>query len=487
MIELKLDDLVSVCGGRLLHGSAQNRGPEDFPSRAVVDSREIEHGDLFFGLPGESVDGSEFANEALRAGAWGVVVSAYEQDPSGGETEGRVIEVSDPLGALGRVASRWRGELDGGKCKVVGITGSVGKTSTKDILAALLSTVKKVHASPENYNTEVGLPLAILSAGIDTECLILEMAMRGSGQIRHLANLAHPDLGLITNIGAVHVELLGTLEAVAEAKAELVEELSADGVCVVPASERLLVPHLRSDIRTITFGADGDKDYGGFSSVQGREGRTSAEVRLADAHVGEDGSTVRFLVADEDVKIEFNFSHRYNLVNATAAVAAVYGLGLPVNELSGRRYDVSFSKLRGEEIELSNGTIIINDCYNANPISMHAALDHLAEVAERRKSNRRVAVLGEMAELGSTAAELHRDIGRYAAESGIDVLVAIGDMRESYADGFGESTDLHLMEDVDQAETGLKELLRDKDAVLVKGSRAAGLERVTEALVGTGV
>ncbi len=478
MIELQQDDLVSACGGRLLDGIEPYGERERFPERAVVDSREVKGGDLFFGLQGAKVHGSEFADQALRAGAWGVVVPAGTHDLTNEPGHGRVIEVEDPLVALGHLATRWREELNNGDCDVVGVTGSVGKTSTKDILACLVSEIRKVHASPENYNTEIGLPLAILSAEADAQCLVLEMAMRGAGQIKQLARIARPDLGLITNVGAVHVELLGTIEAVAEAKAELVAELSTDAVCVVPVSEEALEPHLRSDVRTVTFDGKGITDLGKTDTDDERH----VDVSLAGYQIDEKGSSARFLVAGEEIELSFNFSHRYNLVNATAAVAAIYGLGLPLSELTEKRYDVSFSSLRGEEIELPNDVVVVNDCYNANPMSMHAAIDYLAEVAERRGSHRRVAVLGEMAELGSAASHRHQEIGHYASERGVNLLVAVGINNDEYAKGFGDGPELHLVEDADGAASLLPGLLKGGDAVLIKGSRSVGLERVAEGL-----
>ncbi len=479
MIELLQDDIVSACGGRLTVGSGRDEDQKDFPKRAVVDSREVGQGDLFFGLPGENVHGGRFAEQALREGAWGVVVPTGVYDLESKEVRGRVIEVEDPLFALGTLATKWRKELDRGDCKVVGITGSVGKTSTKDILACLISEMRRVHASPENYNTEVGLPLAILCAEADTECLILEMAMRGAGQIEQLARIARPDLGLITNVGAVHVELLGTIEAVAKAKAELVTELSTDGVCVVPASEEALESHLRSDIRTVTFDASGNAGINGI----GTEHENQIDVSLVGSQIDENGSIAKFLAAGEEIELRFSFTQKYNLVNATAAVAAAYGLGLPLSELSGKRYDVSFSRLRGEEIELPNSVVVINDCYNANPMSMHAAIDHLVEVAERRGSSRRVVVLGEMAELGPSALKHHEGIGKYASEHGVNLLIAVGNMKEGYAEGFGDGCELHLVERADDAANLLQRLLKGGDTVLIKGSRSAGLERVTEELV----
>ena len=245
MIELSPDRIAAACGAEIVRAGADGR-----PSRAVVDSREIQSGDLFFGLRGERAEGGEYAAAALRAGSWGVVVEPEWARPAADDDGGWVLAADDPLAALQGLARAWRRELG---CRVVGITGSVGKTSVKDICHAILPM--RVHASPENFNTEIGLPLAILAAPPETEALVLEMAMRGRGQIAELCRIAEPEIGVITNIGPVHLELLGTLEAIAEAKAELLVGLSEDGRAVVPADAEALEPHLHDSLVTITFGA----------------------------------------------------------------------------------------------------------------------------------------------------------------------------------------------------------------------------------------
>ncbi len=237
------------------------------PVRAGVDSRTLAPGDLFVGLRGEHVDGGEHAARALAAGAWGVLVApehalaaaaATAGAESSGAAVGAVLAHSDPLGGLQALARAWRRELRSRGAMVVAITGSTGKTSTKDILAALLAERLRVAASPENFNTEIGLPLALLAAPADTELLVLEMAMRGAGQIAELTAIAEPEVGVIVNVGPAHLELLGSIEAIAAAKAELIAGLAAGASVVVPAGERLLEPHLRADVPVISFGAGGD-------------------------------------------------------------------------------------------------------------------------------------------------------------------------------------------------------------------------------------
>lgn len=484
MIDLTPEELAFASGGKLVGGPAQPQDPQDVPARAVVDTRELKPGDLFFGLRGERADGGSFAEQALRNGAWGVVIEGgHAKGLLGRGLEGRIFAVADPLAALARLATEWRRRLSGGDCTVIGITGSVGKTSTRDILVAMLKPLRKVHASPRNYNTEVGLPLAMLAAEPDTDCLILEMAMRGPGQIRRLAKIALPDIGLITAIGEVHLEQMGSIEAIAEAKAELIAELPAGGICVVPAATEMLRPHMRSGIHTITFADDSEHDSDGALEHAAQVAEGTAQVRLQGYRVEGSHTIALFAVGAKRFELEFNFTHRHNLVNATAAVAVTSALRAPHDKLAQGARQVQFSRLRGEQLELPGGIAVINDCYNASPVSMRAAIDHLADVASRRGSGRRVAVLGEMAELGPDAALHHRRIGAYAARRNVDRLVAVGDLARHYLDGVDATVEAWHVEDVARAAEVVADLLRPNDAVLLKASRSVELERVAEALI----
>ncbi|HEU4977430.1 MAG TPA: UDP-N-acetylmuramoyl-tripeptide--D-alanyl-D-alanine ligase, partial [Solirubrobacteraceae bacterium] len=239
-----------AAGARLAASAPRHEGP----SRAVIDSREAGPGDLFVGLAGEHADGGRFAAQALAQGAWGVLVAP---DHVAGAGDGVVIAAGEPLAALGRLARAWRRELG---AQVAGITGSVGKTSTKDLLAAMLAQRLATVANQQNWNTEIGLPLTILAAPAGTQALVLEMGMRGVGQIAELAAIAEPDAGVITAIGPVHLELMGSIEAIAAEKAALIGGLRRGGTAVVPADEPLLEPHLRDDVRTVRFGPGGDVD-----------------------------------------------------------------------------------------------------------------------------------------------------------------------------------------------------------------------------------
>jgi UDP-N-acetylmuramoyl-tripeptide--D-alanyl-D-alanine ligase len=431
-------------------GLVQERQPPG-PLGVSIDSRAGAPGELFVGLRGERVDGGEHAAQALADGAWGVLVSPAHADALAESAHsGAVLAHAEPLAGLQALARAWRRELRARGAMVVAITGSTGKTSTKDILAALLGEQLRVAASPENLNTEIGLPLALLGAPADTELLVLELAMRGAGQIAELTAIAEPEVGVIVNVGEAHLELLGSREAIAAAKAELIAGLAPGASAVLPAREPLLDPHLRADVQVITFGAGGD---------------VSLAQRRADGSV---------LVAHDGTQIELwpSFTQAYNLQNLLAAVAAARALGYTPRG----RVDVRFSALRGQRERLPGGVVLVADCYNANPMSMRAAIDDLAETAAAR----RVAVLGDMLELGPESPRLHREIGAHARVAGVELLVTVGplaaEMRAAFA---GES---HAAPDAQAAGELVAGLLREGDTVLVKGSRGVGLERVLDDL-----
>ncbi len=451
MSKLSGDAVASATGAELLATGAAGA-----PRRAVIDSQLVGPGDLFIGLPGERLDGGQFALEAVRSGAWGVVAGSQwvreiveMRDRGAHDFECWVFGTPDPLAALQALARHWRRELG---CPVIGITGSTGKTSVKDICRSLLP-LENVHASPENYNTEIGLPLSILAAPEGTEALVLEMGMRGRGQIAELAEIAEPDVGVITNVGPVHVELLGSIEGVAETKAEVIGGLRERGTAVVPAAPGALEPFLGGAPRMLRFGDGGD-------------------VFARGAEVSDGGTTATVATPAGEQEFRFPFTEAHNLENALAAIAAGVALGLPLDQMAARAPGIVFSALRGELVRLRGNSILINDCYNANPVSMRAALDHLATL---EVSGRRVAVLGEMRELGPDAAAHHREIGEYARAAGVELLIGVGELAREYAPDTEVS-------DAAAAADALDRALGEGDTVLVKGSRAVGLEAVAERL-----
>ena len=444
-----------AAGAQLLRVDSRGVGG---PDRATIDSRDAVRGSLFVGLPGEQVDGGMFAPGAIVAGAWGVLVAPAHadvllagagSDPGTPPTAGAVLVADDPLAALQRLATVWRRELG---AQVIGVTGSTGKTSTKDLLFGVLSPYRMTVASQANFNTEIGLPLQILSAPAGTEVLVLEMGMRGPGQIAELARIAEPDVGVIVSIGPVHLELLGSIEAVAAAKSELIASLAPGSTAVIPAGERLLEPHLRADLNNVTFGPGGDVHIAAETATQ--------------VEIDAQGQSVSF-------HVDFTAAHlRQDLL---AAVAASRAIGVQ----PGGRLELTLSPGRGQLKHLPGSITLIDDAYNANPVSMRAALDALAGTDAH---GRRIAVLGDMLELGPDAERYHEQIGAHA--DGIaDLLLTVGPLASAMARVFHGQ--YHHAPDAAAAAAALPGLLRAGDVVLVKASNGVGLKLVCETLATT--
>jgi UDP-N-acetylmuramoyl-tripeptide--D-alanyl-D-alanine ligase len=430
VIPLSVEEVRALAPGELTVAA----GVEWFTG-LTTDSRRVGRGDLFVAVGG----GAGFLAAARARGAGGTLAP------------------EDAFAALAALGGAVRGKSS---ARVVGITGSTGKTSTKDILAALCRPHARTVAAEASYNNEVGLPLTLCRIEPGTEVVVVEMAMRGLGQIAELAAISRPDVGVITSVGPAHLELVGTLEGVARAKAELIAALPPGGTAVVPAGQPLLEPYLRDDLKVARFGPGGD-------------------VALRDFRPLGHGARVGIEAYGESLTLDFNFRSRHNAENALAALAAYHALGLPLAGAQHGALDVVLSRWREEEVELPDGGLLLNDCYNANPISMRAALVHLGE---RAGSRRRIAVLGPMAELGPDAPAYHREIGEAAGRAGVDVLVAIGELGRGYLEGAAAVEETHWAADVDGAIARLRDVVRPGDCVLVKGSRAVGLESVAAAL-----
>lgn len=423
MIALAVDEVRRLAPGELHERAERITG-------VTVDSRRVEPGDLFVAIG----RGRRFVEDALARGAAAALVP------------------DEPFAALAALAAAVR---DRSGAHVVGITGSTGKTSTKDILAALCRPHAATIAAEAGFNNEIGVPLTVLALEPTTEILITEMGMRGLGQITELCRTARPDVAVVTGIGPVHLELLETVERVAEAKAEVVDALPAGGTAVVPSDAAELEPFLRrDDVALVRFGPGGDV----------RLERFDPPLLAAD-------------VAGARVELEVPFTALHQAQNTLAALAAYRALGLPLDGVGAGARDIAFSRLRGEEVELPAGVLLINDSYNANPVSMRAALEHLVRRAGGRRT---VAVLGEMAELGAGAPRFHGKVGRTARDLGVDVVVAVGgDLAAEYGG--------MLVPTAADAVTLLRDVLEPGDVVLVKASRAMRLETVAESLVGAPV
>jgi UDP-N-acetylmuramoyl-tripeptide--D-alanyl-D-alanine ligase len=411
VIAVALDELRRLDLGALEGDTAEVTGVQ-------IDSRRVVPGDLFVAVG----DGAAYLDDARASGAAATLVPH---------------DAFAAMATLGRLVRSRSG------ARLVGITGSTGKTSTKDILAALLRPHANVVAAEGGHNNELGLPLTLCRIGPETEVVVAEMGMRGLGQIRALAEIARPDVAIVTSIGPVHLELLGTVENVARAKAEILGELPAGGVAILPADAPELEPFVPAGLDVRRFAPP------------------EVEVRDGRAHFEFGGR-----------EVVFGFTARHQATNAVAALLAVEALGYPLPDTP---VEVALSRWRGEESQLPGGGLLINDAYNANPTSMRAALEHLRARAEGRRT---VAVLGDMAELGDDAPRYHADMGRAAA--GIDVVVGVGELARGYGGAAWAPT-------AEEAVPVVRDLVRPGDAVLVKGSRAIGLEIVADALAGAAV
>ena len=410
MIPISVQALETLGLGELVPGSRS-----DQITGLQIDSRLVRPGDLFVAIRG----GLAFVDDARDRGATTLVPN-------------------DEFAAMAIVGEVLRASSN---ARFVGITGSTGKTSTKDILAALCAPVARTVANEGSYNAELGVPLTLGRLEPDTEICIVEMGMRGFGQITELCKIARPDIGVVTAIGPVHLELVGSVDGVAKSKAELVAALPVGGIAVVPESAEL-EPHLRDDI-----------------DVR-RVGPVDVELREDGAHVAFGGGRVRFPLTS-----------RHQAQNALTAMTAYEALGLPLERLAESAATVLLSPWRGEELPLPGGGFVINDAYNANPTSMEAALRHLAE---RGAGRRLVAILGGMAELGEHTERHHRELAELAAELGIQVI-AVGDVARAY--GFDAWTP-----DADAALETARQLVEPGDAVLVKASRSVALEGIAPTL-----
>lgn len=427
---------------------------------AASDSREVTPGRLFFALPGERVDGFDFCAAAAKAGAAALVVAAGRGRPAGSDGV-PVIEVADPRRALGDLAKAARAEFRG---RVVGVTGSNGKTTTKELIAAALSPFGAVLKTKGSLNTDVGLPRTVLEATGDEAFWVLEMAMRARGEIAYLADLARPHVGLVTNVAPAHLGRLGSLDEVARAKGEIWGGLAEGGIGILPSDEPRLEREaaLLPDARKRRFGPAGD-------------------VRLLEVvGAGVAGSVVRLAVGEQPVVVRLPLPGEHNARNAAAALAVVMALGLPVLPAAAALARTELPPHRSRLLTVG-GRTILDDCYNANPASMSAALSTmLGQVG----AGRAFAVLGDMLELGPEAESIHEELGRQAARQGLTGLAALGPLGARIVLGASQAGVPQSLttDDPDAAAAAVAGWSAPGDWILVKASRGLRLERAVAAL-----
>jgi UDP-N-acetylmuramoyl-tripeptide--D-alanyl-D-alanine ligase len=460
VIALSLAEIAAVVGGQtydIPDPALQVTGP------VVRDSREVESGSLFVAFVGERVDGHDYAEAVIGAGAAAVLASRPVGVPA--------IVVDDVQTALGALARHVVERLG---ATLVALTGSAGKTSTKDLIAQVLRSKAPTVFTPGSLNNEIGLPLTALSATEETKFLVLEMGARGVGHIRYLTELTPPRIGLVLNVGTAHIGEFGGREQIAQAKGELVESLPEDGAAILNADDPLVrAMASRTKARVILFGESDEADV------------RAENVRLTES--GQPSFSLRTPSGCSDVTMRLYGEHHVS--NALAAAAVAHELGMSADEIARALSDAgSLSRWRMEVTERPDGVTVVNDAYNANPESMRAALRALAAMGKGRRT---WAVLGQMAELGDEALAEHDAVGRLAVRLNVGKLVAVGGREASwlqlgaYNEGSWGEESVHVS-DAQAAVDLLRSELRPGDVVLVKASRSVGLERVALALLADG-
>jgi UDP-N-acetylmuramoyl-tripeptide--D-alanyl-D-alanine ligase len=422
-----------------------------------IDSRTLNPGDLFIAITGERFDGHEYVQAALEKGAVGAIVEAGKQvarDPL------RLLRVENTLKALqllGAAARRLWGK------PLLAVTGSAGKTTTKEILAHILATRFRVMKSSGNLNNHIGLPLQLLKLEAEHDLGVVEMGMNHAGEIRALGELAHHDLAVVTTVAPVHLEFFGSLAEIARAKYEIIETLPSGGVAVLNADDEY-VSQFGRDFKgkVVTFGIKRTADV------------TAQKVKLN----GAEGSTFELVVDNVGEPVTFPLVGEHNIYNALAAAAAAMERGISPSQAAAALSSIAPPDKRGQVLHL-HGATIINDCYNSNPRALEAMIDTLASM----KGERRILVVGEMLELGPTAEALHRECGKHAAEKKIDVVIGVRGMARAVAEAAcGSGTQAQFVETPEQAGEWLARNLRPGDAVLLKASRGVKLERALDML-----
>lgn len=445
---LALKEIVTAINGELLSG-----GVNGFTG-VSIDSRTIKDGELFFALKGERFDGHDFLKEALEKGGGAVVNSI----PARLTDDKVLIMVKDTVMALQDLAHFWRKRLG---ARVVAITGSNGKTTTKEMAYKVLSRGFRVERNEGNLNNHIGLPLSLLRVKTDTDVIVLELGMNAKGEIRRLCEIALPEYGVITNIGTAHIGMLGGKKSVRDAKLEILNNLNT---LIINADDEFLMDGVRGfSGRIIRFSI-----------------KNKADVIASDIERTERGSSFRLQWMGQEAWVNLNVHGLFNIYNALAASAIGLAFGLDIDDVKDALSSYQAFPMRFETID-RNGLTIINDSYNANPSSMTEAIHELINI---KKGRRAVAILGDMYELGDFSNDAHRDIGRLISEQGIDVFVAVGEMMSVAVEEALKNNriQIHRFKDVHDAEREIMNIIEPDDTVLIKGSRAMCMERLVEVI-----
>ena len=422
----------------------------------TTDSRKIFDGALFVALKGENFNGEDFVEESIKKGARVALVS---KDFSR-EVDGVTIKVDDTLAAYQKIAAYWRDKFN---IPIAAITGSTGKTTTKDLTASVLSGLGKVQKTSANFNNEIGVPLTLLGLDETHKSAVVEIGMRGLGQIEALAKIVKPNIAIVTNVNETHMELLGSMENIAKAKGELVQAIGAGGTVILNADNPYTLAMkdiVNSGVTVITHGLEHDADLKA-ENIKVASGTTDFDLKYKG----------------ESYHFDLPIIGRHNISNTLAAIAAGISVGLTFEKIRSSLATLVTTKMRFEVIH-RDGITIVNDAYNASPASMRAAIKTAAEIYDIRK----IAVLGDMFELGAVAEKAHREVGAYVAENGFDILITVGELGKFIAEGAKSAgmekvfvTDSH-----EDAAKALRGVLKRNDVILFKASHGMHLEKVID-------
>ncbi|MBE8955289.1 MAG: UDP-N-acetylmuramoyl-tripeptide--D-alanyl-D-alanine ligase [Quinella sp. 2Q5] len=450
MHKLSLSEVVQVTGADC------NSDAEIFFDSVTTDSRKVTAGALFVGLKGENFNGESFACDAFNKGAIAVLVSRNAKRLP----NSIVLKVDDTLDAYRKIAGAWRNRFD---IPIVAVTGSNGKTTTKDLTAAALSGLGHVQKTSGNFNNEVGVPMTLLELDDKHNAAVVEIGMRGLGQIESLAQVVRPTIGIVTNVSEAHIEILGTLDNIAKAKAELVEAIPAGGTVILNADNQYTAAMKNfagTGVNVVTYGLDGD-----------------ADITAHDVLIGSVSTEFTLVYRGEKHDFEIPMLGRHNVSNALAAVAAGLTLGLDIDEIQRGVSSLTTTKMRFEVIR-RDGLTIVNDAYNASPASMRVAIKTAAEVY----SGRLIAVLGDMLELGDIAESVHREIGAELVENKFDTLITLGELGKFIAAGARDAglKNVYTFDTHEDAAKKILEIVRDGDTILFKASHVMHMDKIIE-------
>ncbi|ELC8452146.1 UDP-N-acetylmuramoyl-tripeptide--D-alanyl-D-alanine ligase [Clostridium perfringens] len=451
MLELNLQEIVKATKGALLKEADVKE------IKAVsTDTRKIEEGTMFIALKGENFNGNNYVLDAFNKGAKIAIVDEVKCDLNELKEDVALIKVQNTGRALMDLAKFYREKLG---LKVVGITGSAGKTSTKDLVAAVLSDKYKVFKTKGNFNNEIGLPLMILELDSTYDVAILEMGMRGLGQIKELAEIASPDLGIITNIGISHIEILKTRENILKAKMEIATFFDKNNTLVVCGNDDFLGALPEAEYKIVKTGV-------------------GENFKIGAKNIALEELSSKFTVYDGEKEEEFSLDMpgEHNISNLMLGIAIAKELGVSFEEMKRGLKNIEATSMRLELIK-KDGFSILNDCYNSSPVAVKSAIDVMKNI----EGKRRIAVLGTMRELGHKSEEAHEEIGKYAKENGIEKVLCFGDFSENIKEGYGEGCTVY--ENKKELIKDLLNIICDGDIILVKASRSLKFEEITKALL----